>query len=56
MALISIINVPIRIAYLDGNPKNTVPDIITLPEGTEKDNFVTLLYRPGHYDIVYPLQ
>ncbi|KAL4491901.1 hypothetical protein ABPG72_006156 [Tetrahymena utriculariae] len=54
MALISYLNVPIKIIYLDSNINKINPDVIILPEGTEESKvFVTLLYRPGHYDIVY---
>ncbi|EGR30255.1 otu ubiquitin aldehyde binding 1, putative [Ichthyophthirius multifiliis] len=54
MALINYLCVPIKIIYLNSNPNNTEPNMIILPEGIdEKDVFVTLLYRPGHYDIAY---
>jgi len=58
MALIGCLNVPIRIVYLDANVNKVEPDILVLPEMPAEEQskvFVNLLYRPGHYDIAYPL-
>jgi ubiquitin thioesterase protein OTUB1 len=54
MALINYINIPIRIYYLDGNVGNQDATIFQIPEDSPADSvFINLLYRPGHYDILY---
>ena len=54
MALVNYLEVPIRIIYLDGNPKKVEADVMQFPEDADQINiFATLLYRPGHYDILY---
>ncbi|KAL3500955.1 hypothetical protein ACH5RR_035404 [Cinchona calisaya] len=68
-ALSDALGVPIRVVYLDRsscdngsvsvNHHDFIPVSNNLPcasnGGTEATNpFITLLYRPGHYDILYP--
>lgn len=68
-ALSDALGVPIRVVYLDRsscdaggvsvNHHDFVPAPCNLPSatgaGSESINpFITLLYRPGHYDILYP--
>lgn len=68
-ALSDALGVPIRVVYLDRsscenggvsvNHHDFVPVTNDLPcannGGAEALNpFITLLYRPGHYDILYP--
>ncbi|XP_011020888.1 PREDICTED: ubiquitin thioesterase otubain-like [Populus euphratica] len=68
-ALSDALGVPIRVVYLDRSSCDTggvsvnhhdfVPAPCNLPgatgAGSENINpFITLLYRPGHYDILYP--
>eukprot|EP01096_Ripella_sp_DP13-Kostka_P016344 TRINITY_DN7932_c0_g1_i1.p1 TRINITY_DN7932_c0_g1~~TRINITY_DN7932_c0_g1_i1.p1 ORF type:complete len:267 (+),score=110.98 TRINITY_DN7932_c0_g1_i1:23-802(+) len=50
-ALIDWIRVPIQIAYLDNSPGPI--NFHVLPEGAASPPLFTLLYRPGHYDILY---
>ena len=55
MALARALGVHLVIAYLDASPATEV-SIITLPDaGEEGSPDLHLLYRPGHYDLVYPL-
>ncbi|XP_014259393.1 ubiquitin thioesterase otubain-like isoform X2 [Cimex lectularius] len=53
IALSSALNVGVRVRYMD---RGGVSEVIAhdFPEGCE-DPIVHLLYRPGHYDILYPL-
>lgn len=67
-ALSDALGIPIRVMYLDRSSCDTggvsvnhhdfVPAAGNLPHascGYETNNpFITLLYRPGHYDILYP--
>ncbi|RXH71684.1 hypothetical protein DVH24_025185 [Malus domestica] len=67
-ALSDALGVPIRVVYLDRsscdnggvsvNHHDFIPagsDAPKASEGSEKVSpFITLLYRPGHYDILYP--
>ncbi|KAG8649494.1 OVARIAN TUMOR DOMAIN-containing deubiquitinating enzyme 1 [Manihot esculenta] len=67
-ALSDALGVPIRIVYLDRSSCDTggvsvnhhdfIPAADDLPNSTSGDSvtknpFITLLYRPGHYDILY---
>ncbi len=55
MALLNYLGVGIKIIYLDGNVKSKEAYTVVLPENTKPEDIVgTLLYRPGHYDILYP--
>jgi len=52
-ALVNYLEVPLRILYLDGSPREEA-DELYLPEDCNKEQvFITLLYRPGHYDLLY---
>ena len=54
MALINYLNIPIRIFYLDANIKAVEPSVLIIPETAKKEEiFINLVYRPGHYDILY---
>ncbi|KAB5573265.1 hypothetical protein DKX38_000459 [Salix brachista] len=68
-ALSDALGVPIRVVYLDRsscdaggvsvNHHNFVPAPGNLPSGSSASSesinpFITMLYRPGHYDILYP--
>lgn len=56
-ALTDALAIPTRIYALDSrlpielSPTDYIPD-----DAVNKDALVHLLYRPGHYDIVYPLK
>ena len=54
MALGNSLNLQIKIAYLDASPGNL--QIVTLPEEIHPPSPLCLhvLYRPGHYDVIYP--
>lgn len=54
MALTNYISIGIRIFYLDGNLNNKEASIFKIPEDADSSKiFINLLYRPGHYDILY---
>ncbi|KAI8032501.1 Ubiquitin thioesterase otubain-like [Camellia lanceoleosa] len=67
-AVSDALGVPIRVVYLDRSSCDTggvsvnhhdfIPAISDAPSGTsggsETKPFINLLYRPGHYDILYP--
>ena len=48
MAIVNAFDIGVTIEYLNSNNVDT----ITFPEGNN-NNFIKLLYRPGHYDILY---
>ncbi len=50
IALAKALNVPILVEYMDRGEGGTVNNHV-FPEGSEPHIF--LLYRPGHYDILY---
>lgn len=53
MALYNYLEVPMRIVYLDNSPTEVTHDL-TLPEGHPLEQiWLLLLYRPGHYDLIY---
>lgn len=50
IALTSCLGVPVRVVYMDrGEGENCTEH--NFPEGSEP--VVTMLYRPGHYDVLY---
>ncbi len=53
MALYNYMDIPIKIVYLDNSNSDQTNDLL-LPE-TQGANapWLELLYRPGHYDLVY---
>lgn len=54
-ALTDALQIPTRIYALDSRPPIEVQPTEYVPENTSNDVFyVNLLYRPGHYDIIYP--
>lgn len=53
MALLNYIGIPIRIVYLDSNLANIEPSSMVFPMDVKEDPSIVLLYRPGHYDILY---
>lgn len=67
-ALSDALGIPIRVVYLDRSSCDTggvsvnhhdftpvAGDLPSASGSSEKKNpFITLLYRPGHYDILYP--
>jgi ubiquitin thioesterase protein OTUB1 len=54
MALLNYLEIGIRIIYLDANEKQKEAYEVILPESTKPEDIkATLLYRPGHYDILY---
>lgn len=60
ISLTEYMGVKVNIHYVDGRPfdKEQGPSVISLPEsasGIEPKITVHLLYRPGHYDILYPV-
>jgi ubiquitin thioesterase protein OTUB1 len=56
MALAEALSVGVRIAYLDRSDLGSNTDVINWvefgKETTEQDRPLTLLYRPGHFDVV----
>lgn len=62
ISLFNLFGIPIRIFYLD-NSSGNIPNVFSLPEmdnntpdevnKSQGDYLVQLLYRPGHYDILY---
>lgn len=50
IALTEFLGVPVAIEYLDGSG---IPSCLVFPDGSHP--VVKLLYRPGHYDILYDL-
>lgn len=62
ISLFNLFEIPIRIYYLDNN-NNEVPTVLSLPDlekngvdevkNTQSKYLIQLLYRPGHYDILY---
>ena len=65
VALSDALGVPLSVLYLDGNPLgggagagaggegDDVPTHDFVPEGTPGPPVLSLLYRPGHYDVLY---
>lgn len=54
MALLNYLEVGIKIIYLDSNVKSKEAYTVVLPESAKPNEVkATLLYRPGHYDILY---
>ena len=54
MALLNYLDVAIKIIYLDSNVKSKEAYKVILPESAKPEEVkTTLLYRPGHYDILY---
>lgn len=53
MALLNYIEIPIRIVYLDSNLTTVEPSSMVFPMEVKEDPSIVLLYRPGHYDILY---
>ena len=54
MALLNYLGVGRKIIYLDANVHTKEAYEVILPEGSSKEQIkATLLYRPGHYDILY---
>lgn len=65
-ALSDALGVPIRVVYLDRSSCDTggvsvnhhdfIPNTNNLSNSTSCSSrpYITLLYRPGHYDILYP--
>ena len=49
-ALTSSIGVPVRVEYMD-RADSASPNTHSFPDGSSPS--ITLLYRPGHYDILY---
>jgi len=49
VACTSFLNLKTRIFYLDKN----IPTVYTFPEDGDSEVKVYLLYRPGHYDVLY---
>lgn len=56
MALLNYLEVGIKIIYLDSNANNKEATSVIMPENIPKESVkATLLYRPGHYDVLYSL-
>jgi len=51
IALSAEFDIPVEIIYLDQSILRDVPERYVFPE--KRDPMVQLLYRPGHYDVVY---
>jgi ubiquitin thioesterase protein OTUB1 len=54
MAVAEVFNVRIRIQYLDRSDKDYCAEIVYPVDYAGPDFTVNLLYRPGHYDLLYP--
>jgi ubiquitin thioesterase protein OTUB1 len=54
-ALTQALEIGVKIEYLDGSTKENEPlySYLCMPD---QETSVYLLYRPGHYDILYPKQ
>jgi hypothetical protein len=53
MALVSAFGVGVSVAYIDASG-SSVLSVHTFPDGCPPgDVLLTLLYRPGHYDVLY---
>ena len=53
MALTSAFNVGVSVAYIDASGSSDLT-VHTFPDSCSADDvLVHLLYRPGHYDILY---
>ncbi len=53
MALLNYLEVGIKIVYLDAS-MNKEPYKVILPESFKETDIVgEVLYRPGHYDVLY---
>lgn len=62
ISLFNLFEIPIRIYYMDNN-QNEIPTAFSLPDldkntvenvkQTQSTYLIQLLYRPGHYDILY---
>lgn len=62
ISLFNLFEIPIRIYYLDNN-NSDLPTVFSLPDlekngveevkNTQSKYLIQLLYRPGHYDILY---
>ena len=53
ISLTSVLGVGVRINYLDRGGSEEKVNVHDFPEGCENPR-IHLLYRPGHYDILYP--
>jgi ubiquitin thioesterase protein OTUB1 len=53
MATIEALGAPIRVVYLERSPGGL--NAHDLPEDGASGPRITMLYRPGHYDILYPV-
>lgn len=53
MALLNYIHIPLKIVYLDSNLTTVEPTSMVFPMDVKEDPSIVLLYRPGHYDILY---
>lgn len=53
MAVFNLFDIPMKVVYLDNSDSDNTSDFI-LPEGQDQKNiWLQLLYRPGHYDLIY---
>lgn len=56
-ALTDALQIPTRIFALDARSPIELAPTDYIPDDVQSDGFlVHLLYRPGHYDIIYPTQ
>ena len=51
IALTSALGVPVGIIYLDRTEQDNAPKVHCFPDDSQPSIFI--LYRPGHYDIIY---
>lgn len=51
IALTNALKVPVGIIYLDRNELEDAPQVHSFPDDSKPSIFI--LYRPGHYDIIY---
>ncbi|CAM9143940.1 unnamed protein product [Heterosigma akashiwo] len=59
MALTRALGITVAIEYLDGSPlqDGKISKLVLPSEETgAPPAWVTLLYRPGHFDILYPVE
>lgn len=52
MAVFNYLEIPMKIVYLDNSNSDQTNDLL-LPEGAQLAPWLELLYRPGHYDLIY---
>lgn len=53
MALYNYMDIPIKIVYLDNSNSDQTNDLLLPETQGVAAPWLELLYRPGHYDLIY---